>query len=574
MKVLTNLTSDQPLRMPDRSTLQPGKSVLIEDFEAATDRIQGWWLAGVVSLAPATPPGPVEPPPLGQDVLAAIEQAVNALGVSVMDAVAAASSSSRKILAGGLATGGGDLTTDRTITVAKASQAETSSGLLDDKSVTPFSMAPALAGKASVAALGNDPNFAATMTAALAGKVATSAFPQTAFTAIGGSTPRSLDSWFAGLGKTDTPPKTGFWVGYDPSPPNIFRMRDRLFFGGASSHHGGRTDANTTPISSSAIGASWAFRDSQAIVFHDRGKMALTGYSRASDGLNLAGDALIGGACIGVSGFVINDYPGMACWGLYSDIQHESSTGASYGLEIAAKNKGNDSTASPYGLGNGVFGIWMQGGGDSTYGGASTNPNNSAIVILKGGNTWNRGIVFSADALTGSDGTTGASQAIVMARGHTIRWESAAGVAGARIRSDTTIGARDISQVFDNFSVYWIGNTGKKLLELNTSQSGGTITGVNFVQITSGATGTPAVMASLGDDANSSVALKGKGTGGAVLQDGAGAAKMAINTTGIGFFAATPVVKPTLAAAATDPATTQTLVNSIRTALINYGLAA
>lgn len=42
--------------------------------------------------------------------------------------------------------------------------------------------------------------------------------------------------------------------------------------------------------------------------------------------------------------------------------------------------------------------------------------------------------------------------------------------------------------------------------------------------------------------------------------------------TQIGFFGATPVVRQTVSAAATDPTTTQTLVNDIRTALINLGL--
>lgn len=46
------------------------------------------------------------------------------------------------------------------------------------------------------------------------------------------------------------------------------------------------------------------------------------------------------------------------------------------------------------------------------------------------------------------------------------------------------------------------------------------------------------------------------------------------NATGIGFFGATPVAKPTLSAAATDLATALTLVNDLRTRLINYGLAA
>lgn len=40
----------------------------------------------------------------------------------------------------------------------------------------------------------------------------------------------------------------------------------------------------------------------------------------------------------------------------------------------------------------------------------------------------------------------------------------------------------------------------------------------------------------------------------------------------MGFFGATPVVKPSVGAAATDAATTQTLVNNLRTALINLGL--
>jgi hypothetical protein len=42
----------------------------------------------------------------------------------------------------------------------------------------------------------------------------------------------------------------------------------------------------------------------------------------------------------------------------------------------------------------------------------------------------------------------------------------------------------------------------------------------------------------------------------------------------VGFNSTAPIAKPTAAAAATDAATTQTLANSLRTILINYGLAA
>jgi hypothetical protein len=41
----------------------------------------------------------------------------------------------------------------------------------------------------------------------------------------------------------------------------------------------------------------------------------------------------------------------------------------------------------------------------------------------------------------------------------------------------------------------------------------------------------------------------------------------------VGFFGVTKVSRQSVGAAATDPATTQTLVNNIRTALVNYGLA-
>jgi hypothetical protein len=42
----------------------------------------------------------------------------------------------------------------------------------------------------------------------------------------------------------------------------------------------------------------------------------------------------------------------------------------------------------------------------------------------------------------------------------------------------------------------------------------------------------------------------------------------------LGFYGTAPILKQTLAAAATDAATTQTLANSIRTALIALGLTA
>ncbi|HWK14660.1 MAG TPA: hypothetical protein VNS02_09715, partial [Rhizobiaceae bacterium] len=47
---------------------------------------------------------------------------------------------------------------------------------------------------------------------------------------------------------------------------------------------------------------------------------------------------------------------------------------------------------------------------------------------------------------------------------------------------------------------------------------------------------------------------------------------IALDASRMSFFDKTPIARPTVSAAATDAGTTQTLVNDIRTALINLGL--
>lgn len=117
---------------------------------------------------------------------------------SMATALAGKPPNARQVLGGGLATGGGNLSADRTITVPKATGAEAVTGADDAKAVTPLALkaareADALATTAAIAAainalingapgaldtlmefaaaLGSDPNFATTMTNALAGKV-------------------------------------------------------------------------------------------------------------------------------------------------------------------------------------------------------------------------------------------------------------------------------------------------------------------------------------------------------------------------------------------------------------------
>jgi hypothetical protein len=80
-----------------------------------------------------------------------------------------------------------------------------------------------------------------------------------------------------------------------------------------------------------------------------------------------------------------------------------------------------------------------------------------------------------------------------------------------------------------------------------------------------------------GSGANGSLFLDSKGTGRVqvnVANGATGGTTIEAAAGKVGFFGAATVTKRTLAAAATDPATTQTLANSLRQALIDLGLGA
>jgi hypothetical protein len=179
-------------------------------------------------------------------------------------------------------------------------------------------------------------------------------------------------------------------------------------------------DQSATWIPNDTVGPDWLLPNSTFLSMPDSANktIAVCGISKSDLG---------SAVCIGVAAAVINNSSGRTAWGLYSDIQHESGSNQTFGLEVAAKNKGADSTAHPYTLGGGVYGVWLAGGGDNAYGGSPANPSNTAIVILSNDHTWNKGIVFEAGGLTGADGSTGTGVAIEMAKGHLVQWRNSNG---------------------------------------------------------------------------------------------------------------------------------------------------
>jgi hypothetical protein len=300
--------------------------------------------------------------------------------------------------------------------------------------------------------------------------------------------------------------EVGFYA--DQGPVKIRRFRDRVFIGDACDADGkftGDGDRGTW-MPNDTVASGWAVRDSLLLAMSPNGKMAITGASRSSD--NTDGYQVP----IGVSGFLVNDKPGGSGWALYSDVQHDIPGGWSAGLEVAAKNKGNNFTLAPYGFpSSGVFGLWLAGGGAAATGGLPTNPSNTAIVVLRNAHTWNKGIVFEADALTGCDGLSGAAVAVHMARGHIVRWDAPNGK-GADIRSDVSDTAKRVGQVYANDMIYYMGANDQKIVAYQHVANA-----VNALVISNAATGAAPAVSATGPDTDIDVKLSPKGAGLVVL---------------------------------------------------------
>lgn len=271
------------------------------------------------------------------------------------------------------------------------------------------------------------------------------------------------------------------------------------------------------------MGANWLMRDAAVVIVSPKGMQALVGAARTSAG-NASGVPAEIRAAIGVAGAVIGDVSHAPSWGLYSDLQLQSDA-TSYGLEVAAKNRsGIDRTSYPYTLSNGVIGIWLAAGGDARYGGAPTKPSNVAIQIGKNGSTWNRGIVFAADGLTGSDGVNGFATAIEMAKGQLIQWRGPGNVDGGAIYStvDNVQGVTRVS--LENGQVGLRGAGGTPILLAKHA-----VKGVNYIEASSAPSGRAVSIRATGGDLDADLELSGKGSGGVLLGSGARLRKTAVS---------------------------------------------
>lgn len=304
------------------------------------------------------------------------------------------------------------------------------------------------------------------------------------------------------------PIERGHWVNVGDGA-NIHRLRDRVFVGdGCDSSGENAATANETWLTSQ-MGAHYFERAAQFMSLSTVGKYGGVFATRSSD---QAAYNPTGETAIGVVGVALNDFAGTAktAWAAYLEAVRSSGVnGFTHGVEIAVKNKGSDITQTPYSFNNGgaTHGIWFAGGADPSYDGAPANPSAAAMVVVKNGSTWNRGLVFTKDSLTGADGTTGTAIAIQMAKGHKIDWQHSAGQ-GAAIWSEITTAANAVNLTFFEGSTSFVNNN-KLLLKIDTVAT--PVNGIGIAAIGSSG-GVPNVYAR-GDDTNVDLGLYTKGTG-------------------------------------------------------------
>ena len=209
---------------------------------------------------------------------------------------------------------------------------------------------------------------------------------------------------------------------------------------------------------------------------------------------------------IGVSGFAIGNKANRSIWALYGDIQFTQGN-YGFGMELAIKNlEGINRNSTPYVFTTGTYGIWFAAGGDPSYGGAPTNPSNTAIAIGANGSTWNKGIIFRADGITGTDGTTGTGTAIEMAKGHQLVWRTPTNYFGFTIRSDATNDTANMTLAAGNGYVGVYGYSGVSAVFQAVSSP------ANYLSFYNSAAASYPQIVAAGSDTNIGVFYRAKGT--------------------------------------------------------------
>lgn len=210
---------------------------------------------------------------------------------------------------------------------------------------------------------------------------------------------------------------------------HVNRINDRLFVGQIATGYDGNGPAVTH---------SWVGDPSDGIYQYLETNAIFAAYAKGSSiGMFAAGrssetQGTPGEVAIGMASFVHQDKPtGTAgVWNFYGTALREAGTsGPTHCMELDIANMGTPVIADPYipnpaGLTNGIricTGGETLGAGVATYAlGIIQNDAGQPATA-----SFDKGIVFHATSIRGTDGVTGTGTAIAFAKGHTISWYDA-----------------------------------------------------------------------------------------------------------------------------------------------------
>lgn len=234
----------------------------------------------------------------------------------------------------------------------------------------------------------------------------------------------------------------------------------------------------------------------------------LGAFLAGSEALNCTPAASV---CITASFFGINNPSNPAVpaqtWTIYGEAHRmNNTTNTAVAMELDIVERGASIQFQPYSTGAvGTIGVIMAAGA----GLATTGQFNATAAYVIGANpmAFNKGIVFQAKSIAGTDGVTGSGYAIAMAKGHIVSWWAAGGVQTGTIVGTGTTFANAVSLQLGEafFSVAIAG--------LVHTTFNGNPAAVNSLNIFNSSTGVPVTLQAVGSDTNVDLALLNQGTG-------------------------------------------------------------
>lgn len=321
------------------------------------------------------------------------------------------------------------------------------------------------------------------------------------------------------------PDKLGFWADIG-SGANISKHGDRILVGDAVDQDGNKFPTVKSWVGNSANGFMTYFDSrSEFEVASKIGGVGIAAASRSSDNVLTSEENTIG-----IASYVNNNNTvstdKKSVWSYYGHADHSEDNNFTACIETDVCNTSGAAFVSvnPYSTGASgtTAGYWCGVGGETLQSGTPATAYVSVGIALV--NTassdsfsrFNKGFVFGANSIAGTDGFTGTGVAMEMAKGHELVWiySSGTNANGGKIRSDCNSATQQSRVIFENGSLSVKGVRSADLTtEVNLFKVLTNTNAENYLIASTGTTGGAAGLLTDGSDTNIDIKIQPKGTG-------------------------------------------------------------